>query len=159
MFSDQSGSSGSDVVPCIPGGADQTIENVQTDRNPNVNPRIDCSWWEMKHDTDDEAEECEDMLNDKEFVQNIANWGERAKIYPDEKGVCFDSFQILKVSFLNLAKWDERRDVPVGGQVSVDHSSCRRPRLLHSACCVPMCIVAVNNIVLATQRCNTLRRS
>jgi hypothetical protein len=113
----------------------------------------------MKHDTDDEAEECEDMLNDKEFVQNIANWGERAKIYPDEKGVCFDSFQILKVSFLNLAKWDERRDVPVGGQVSVDHSSCRRPRLLHSACCVPMCIVAVNNIVLATQRCNTLRRS
>jgi hypothetical protein len=58
----------------------------------------------VKHDTDYEAEECEDMLNDEEFVPKVANWREGAKIHPDEEGVCFDSFQISKVSFLTREK-------------------------------------------------------
>jgi hypothetical protein len=100
VFSDQSGSSRSNVIPGVAGCADQTIENVQTDRDPDIDSRVECSWREMKHDTDDEAEECEDMLNDEEFVPKVANWGEGAEIHPDEEGVRFDSFQISKVSFL-----------------------------------------------------------
>jgi hypothetical protein len=43
-------------------------------------------------------------------------------------------------------------DVPVGGQVSVFHSSCKSPRLFHNACWYPICSVAVSSIALATHR-------
>jgi hypothetical protein len=47
----------------------------------------------VKHDADYETEEREDMLDDKEFIPKIANWGEGAKVHPHQEGECFDPFQ------------------------------------------------------------------
>jgi hypothetical protein len=45
----------------------------------------------MKHDANYEAEEGENVLDDKELVPEVADWGEGREIEPEEEGICFYS--------------------------------------------------------------------
>ena len=63
------------------------------------------------------------MLDDKEFVPKIANWSQGREVQPGEEGVRFDSWFIS----LELGQSRGQNNLPVGGQVSVFHSSCNKP--------------------------------
>jgi hypothetical protein len=72
---DERCAAGTDVVVCISHGAEKAFEEVQTDRDVDVNSGVQGGGWEVQHDADYEAEEGKDVLDYEELVPEVANWG------------------------------------------------------------------------------------
>lgn len=72
--SDHGGSRRSRIGPAVSERSESTIKDVKCNWDVNIDARVECSAWEMEHDSDDESKEGDEVLHDEEFIREIPDW-------------------------------------------------------------------------------------
>lgn len=90
--------------------ADDAVDQVESNRDVDVNSRIECCTGEMHHDGNNEAKEEDDMLNHEELIREVPNRSNRAEIREDEDGIYCPASWDTRIS--GVLQWTKVVGIP-----------------------------------------------
>jgi hypothetical protein len=83
----ESGVAGRDVIPQRADGPNQSVKQIQSDRDPNVYSGVQGRGRQVQHYGDDKPKECNQMLKHKKLITETPDGGESADVQPAQENV------------------------------------------------------------------------